>query len=81
MIAFFPRGVGVYPSSQVRVLGLPAGTVDKVEVVGTQVRITMSIDKDVPVPKDVKALLAPQSLIGERYVASARLEARPREGA
>lgn len=69
LIAFFPRAVSVYPSSQVRVLGLPAGTVDNVEVVGTQVKITMSIDKDIPVPKDVKALLAPQSLIGERYVA------------
>jgi phospholipid/cholesterol/gamma-HCH transport system substrate-binding protein len=69
LIAYFPRAVSVYPSSQVRVLGLPAGKVDKVEVVGTEVKITMSIDKDVPVPKDVHALLAPQSLIGERYVA------------
>jgi phospholipid/cholesterol/gamma-HCH transport system substrate-binding protein len=69
LIAYFSRAVSVYPSSQVRVLGLPAGKVDKIEVVGTEVKITMSIDKDVPVPKDVHALLAPQSLIGERYVA------------
>lgn len=68
LIAYFPRAVSVYPSSQVRVLGLPAGNVDKVEVVGTQVKVTMSMDNDVPVPKDVKALIAPQSLIGERYI-------------
>jgi len=72
LVAYFSRAVSVYPSSQVRVLGLPAGSVDKVEVIGTQVKITMSIDNDIPLPslKDgLKALLAPQSLIGERYVA------------
>jgi len=37
--------------------------------VGTEVKVTVSIDKSVPVPKDVNALLAPQSLIGERYIA------------
>jgi virulence factor Mce-like protein len=68
LIAYFPRAVSLYPSSQVKVLGLPAGNVDKVEVVGTRVKVTMSIDKDVPVPKNVKALIAPQSLIGERYI-------------
>jgi virulence factor Mce-like protein len=68
LVAWFPRAVSLYPSSQVRVLGLPAGNVDAVDVVGTQVRVTMSIDRDVPVPKNVKALIAPQSLIGERYV-------------
>ena len=68
LVAWFSRAVSLYPSAQVRVLGLPAGQVDRVEVVGTQVRVTMSIEKSVPVPKSVHALLAPQSLIGERYV-------------
>jgi virulence factor Mce-like protein len=68
LIAYFPRAVSVYKSSQVRVLGLPAGTVDAVEVVGTEVKITMTIEKGVPIPKDVSALIAPQSLIGERYI-------------
>ena len=69
LVAYFPRAVSVYKSSQVKVLGLPAGTVDAVEVVGTEVKVTMSIDGDIPVPKDVSALIAPQSLIGERYIA------------
>jgi virulence factor Mce-like protein len=68
LIGYFPRAVSVYKSSQVRVLGLPAGTVDSVEVVGTEVKITMLIDKGVPIPKDVSALIVPQSLIGERYI-------------
>lgn len=68
LVAYFPRAVSLYPSSEVRVLGLPAGHVDSVDVVGTQVKVTMSIDDAIPVPDDVKALIVPQSLIGERYV-------------
>ncbi|MEY2455102.1 MAG: phospholipid/cholesterol/gamma-HCH transport system substrate-binding protein [Acidimicrobiaceae bacterium] len=68
LVAYFPRAVSVYASSQVRVLGLPAGDVDSVEVVGDQVKITMSLESSTPVPADVKAQIVPQSLIGERYV-------------
>lgn len=69
LIAYFPRAVSVYKSSQVKVLGLPAGTVESVDIVGTEVKVTMSIDDGIPVPKNVSALIAPQSLIGERYIA------------
>jgi phospholipid/cholesterol/gamma-HCH transport system substrate-binding protein len=68
LTAFFPRAVSVFESSDVRVLGLAAGTVSTVEVVGNQVRVEMKIPDDIPVPKDVKAQIVPQSLIGERYV-------------
>jgi virulence factor Mce-like protein len=68
LVAYFPRAVSLYPSSQVRVLGLPAGSVDRIDIVGTQVKVTMSIENDIPVPKNVKALITPQSLIGERYI-------------
>lgn len=66
--AYFPRAVSVFPSGDVRVLGLPAGTVREVEVEGDRVRIDMEIQEDVPVPADVAAQIIPQSLIGERYI-------------
>jgi virulence factor Mce-like protein len=69
LIAYLPRAVSVYKSSQVKVLGLPAGTVDAVEVIGTEVKVTMSIENSIPVPANVNVLVAPQSLIGERYIA------------
>jgi len=68
LIAYFPRAVSLYQSSNVRVLGLPSGTVDKIEVLGDRVKVTMSMSSDVPVPADVHAQIVPQSLIGERYV-------------
>src|SRR3954453_9680743 len=68
LVAWFPRAVSLYPSSQVRVLGLPAGSVDSIEIIGTQVKVSMSMNSDVPVPANVRAVITPQSLIGERYV-------------
>jgi virulence factor Mce-like protein len=68
LTAYFPKAVSLYPQSHVKVLGLSAGRVTKVQVVGTQVKATLRIDGDVPVPADVRATIVPLSLIGERYV-------------
>lgn len=66
--AYFPRAVSVFKSSDVRVLGLPAGTVQSVDIDGEQVKVVLSINDDVPLPADVRAQIVPQSLIGERYI-------------
>ncbi|MDQ1373601.1 MAG: phospholipid/cholesterol/gamma-HCH transport system substrate-binding protein [Actinomycetota bacterium] len=66
--AYFSRAVSLYPSSSVRVLGLPAGTVDKVTVQGRRVKVDMTVKESVPVPADVQATIVPLSLIGERYI-------------
>lgn len=68
VVAYFPRAVSLYEAGAVQVLGLPAGEITDVEVVGDQVKVTMAIDDDIPVPMDVKAAIVPQSLIGERRV-------------
>lgn len=83
LTAYFPRAVSLYKQSNVRVLGLPAGRVTRIDVVGATVKVTMSIDKDIKLPKDVNAALVPQSLIGERYVQlfPAWVEGQPTEPA
>src|SRR5687767_10309674 len=68
LIAHFPRAVSVFPSSDVRVLGLPAGDVREIEVEGDTVRVELSIPTDIKVPKGARAQIVPQSLIGERYI-------------
>ena len=68
LTAHFPRAVSVFPSGDVRVLGLPAGQVTKVEIEGDTVLVELSIDSDVKVPKGARAQIVPQSLIGERYI-------------
>lgn len=68
LVAYFDRTVSLYKSSSVRVLGLPAGRVTKVEVQGTRVRVEMAVKSSVPVPANVEATIVPLSLIGERYI-------------
>ncbi|HEU5470297.1 MAG TPA: MCE family protein [Actinophytocola sp.] len=66
--AYFTAAVGIYPGSDVRVLGVAVGTVKSVEPQGKQVRVTMSVDNDVPLPADVSALVVTPSLVSDRYV-------------
>jgi len=66
--AYFDRAVSVFPSSDVRVLGLPAGSVANVEIDGDKVRVDMAIPEDIKIPADATAQIVPQSLIGERYI-------------
>lgn len=66
--AYFDRAVSVFPSSDVRVLGLPAGSVSDVEIDGDQVRVDMAIPSSIEIPADATAQIIPQSLIGERYI-------------
>ncbi|MGW5055358.1 MCE family protein [Actinokineospora sp. NPDC004072] len=66
--AYFTAAVGLYPGSDVRVLGVRVGGVDAVTPQGASVRVDMTIDADAPVPADATALVVTPSLVSDRYV-------------
>jgi phospholipid/cholesterol/gamma-HCH transport system substrate-binding protein len=66
--ASFPRTVSIYEGSEVRVLGVPVGTITSVEPAGTTVKVTMEYDPEVKVPADVKAAVVAPSVVGDRYI-------------
>jgi virulence factor Mce-like protein len=68
LTAHFPRTVSVYEGSDVRVLGVPVGTVTSVEPTGTDVAVTMTYDAEVSLPADAKAVIVAPSVVGDRYV-------------
>jgi virulence factor Mce-like protein len=68
LTALFPRAISVYEGSDVRVLGVPIGTVDSVTPSGTDVVVTMSYEADVKVPVDAEALIISPSVVGDRYI-------------
>lgn len=68
LVADFPRTVSIYQGSDVRILGVPVGKVDKVEPQGTDVAVTMHYDDKYQVPADAKALIVAPSIVGDRYV-------------
>lgn len=66
--AYFSSAVGIYPGGDVRMLGVPMGTVDEVEPNGETVKVSMSLERDVPVPADAGAVLVSPSVVSDRYV-------------
>jgi phospholipid/cholesterol/gamma-HCH transport system substrate-binding protein len=68
LTAHFPRTISIYEGSDVRVLGVPVGTVDTVTPAGTDVVVTMHYDADVQVPKDAKAAIVAPSVVGDRFI-------------
>jgi virulence factor Mce-like protein len=66
--AYFPTATGIYPGDEVRVSGVKVGTIDSIEPEGTQTKMALKVDRDVPVPADAKAVIVAQNLVAARYV-------------
>ncbi len=68
LVAHFPRAISIYEGSDVRVLGIPVGIVDKVTPSGTTVVVEMSYDASIKIPDDAIAVIIAPSLVGDRFV-------------
>lgn len=68
LTAYFPRTVSLYEGSDVRVLGVAVGKVDKIVPDGTRVKVEMTYDADVKLPADARAMLISPAIVGDRYV-------------
>jgi phospholipid/cholesterol/gamma-HCH transport system substrate-binding protein len=66
--AYFDQAVGVYAGSDVDILGVSVGSIDSVTPVGTQVRVVMSVDRDIKVPAAAQAVVVAPSVVSDRYV-------------
>jgi virulence factor Mce-like protein len=68
LTAYFDRAVGLFPGSAVRVLGVPVGTVERVDPRGAVVRVVLSVDPRYPIPANASATIIASSLVSDRYV-------------
>jgi phospholipid/cholesterol/gamma-HCH transport system substrate-binding protein len=66
--AYFTTATGTYPGDDVRVSGVKVGSIAEIEPVGTQAKVTMHVDRDIPIPADAKAVIVAQNLVAARYV-------------
>ncbi|WP_420824829.1 MCE family protein [Streptomyces coryli] len=66
--AYFDRAVSVHEGSDVRVLGVKIGTVDDIEPRGKQVKVELSVDDGVKVPRRVQAVVVAPSVVAGRFV-------------
>ena len=66
--AYFEETIGLYPGSDVRVLGIPVGTIDDVVPLGDRVRVEMTLDDEYDIPAEADAVVLAPSLVSDRYV-------------
>lgn len=66
--AFFPKTVGLYEGSGVRVLGVEVGEVTTITPQGDRVKVEMEYDRTVDIPAGAKAAIISPSLVAGRYV-------------
>lgn len=66
--ASFTSTTGLYAGDEVRVLGVTVGSIDSIEPGKGQVRVRMSIDSDVDLPADARAVIIAPSLVSARFV-------------
>ncbi len=66
--AIFTTATGIYQGDEVRVAGVKVGNIRSIEPDGTQTTMTLSVDRDVPIPADAKAVIVAQNLVSARYV-------------
>lgn len=68
LTAHFAKSIGIYPGSEVRVLGIAVGNVDTVVPRGDFVEVTMTVDEGVDLPAEVSAVSVAPSLVSDRFV-------------
>lgn len=68
VVAEFASAVGVYEGSEVRLMGVPIGTVAAIETEDTAVRLTLEYDADYDLPADARAVIVSPSVIADRFV-------------
>lgn len=65
---YFASAVGLYPGDDVRVVGVPVGRIESIEPGPQNVKITMKLQGDVPLPADVHAVLMAPNIVSARVI-------------
>lgn len=66
--AYFTSATGIYPGDEVRVAGVKVGTISDITPDGGRARMTLKVDRSVPIPAAAKAVIVAQNLVSARYV-------------
>ncbi|MDQ4119012.1 MAG: MCE family protein [Actinomycetota bacterium] len=66
--AYFDNTTGLYEGDEVRILGVPVGTVERITPNGPQIEVEFTYDAEQPVPADAKAAIVAPALVTSRYI-------------
>ena len=68
LVAYFNNSNGIFVGDEVRIVGVPVGEIDKIEVQPMQVKISFWLDDQYKIPADAKAVILSPSLVTSRAI-------------
>ncbi|AFM16240.1 virulence factor Mce family protein [Mycolicibacterium chubuense NBB4] len=68
LTAYFTKAIAIYPGDSVQVAGVTVGHIDAIEAEGTRTKMTLNVDRDIPIPASAQAVIVSQNLVAARYV-------------
>lgn len=68
LVGYFKNSNGIYVGDDVVVLGVPVGTITAIEPQPLHTKITFTVDNDVKVPADAKAVILSPALVTARSI-------------
>ena len=68
VIGYFSSAVGLYPGDDVRIVGVPVGSIESIEPQAEAVKITMDVKDGVKLPADARAVIMAPNLVSARFI-------------
>ena len=68
VVGYFASAAGVYPGDEVRVVGVPVGSIESISPQADTVKITMRVKDSVKVPADARAVIIAPNLVAARFI-------------
>ncbi|MFZ0832599.1 MAG: MCE family protein, partial [Mycobacterium sp.] len=68
VIGYFTSAVGLYPGDDVRVVGVPVGTIKSIEPQAEAVKITMEVKDGVKLPAEARAVIMAPNIVSARFI-------------
>ena len=68
VVGYFASAAGVYPGDEVRVVGVPVGSIESISPQADAVKITMRVKDSVKLPADARAVIMAPNLVAARFI-------------
>ncbi|MFJ4656579.1 MCE family protein [Nocardia sp. NPDC088792] len=66
--AYFPSANAIYAGDDVRVLGVKVGRIDAIDPGKDKTTVKMTLDRDIDIPADAKAVIVSPNLVSARFI-------------
>ena len=68
VVGYFTSATGLYPGDDVRVVGVPIGSIESISPEADAVKITMRVQDGVKLPADARAVVIAPNIVAARFI-------------